>query len=136
MAEESQEQPKEEAKAEPVKLVKTAAQLKQEEMQQLGVQFFNDMESMLSSAERAAKKEENTIKAKADDLKKKSRDQVWKYVQSLTDKNLALIYEAYDSVKMVGNIPYEYTKYAIIQRFIERALQEGKPVTAPFQIQI
>lgn len=123
-----------EPKPEPIKLEKpalTPAQVRQQEIEQIGIPLFEDMESIVSAGALAAKKEEQTIKEKARLANQKARDLVWKYVSNMTDKNLALIYKSYDSVKMVGNLPYEYVKYAIIQRFIDRALEEGKPVTAP-----
>lgn len=114
-------------KPEPIKLEKKM-EITQDDILALGVPLYKDMEAIVRNGE-------NHSKNAAEKKKEEYRDKLWKYVSSLTDKNLAAIYRSYKTDKMVGKIEYEYVKYQIINRFTERAFGEAVSVLSPFQTQ-
>lgn len=125
--------PEPEKKPEPVKLEKVVPD--KDELRDMGTGLFADMEAIVRGGDKLAADSAEKVKAAIEKEKSKARDKVWKYVTCLTDKNLAAIYKSFDSTKMIGNLPYEYVKYAIIQRFCDRALEESQSVLQPFQNQ-
>lgn len=118
----------------PIKLTQVVTPTK-DQLAEMGVTLFQDLEAIVRTGEKTAKESAVKVKEALETERRKARDRVWKYVSALTDKNLAAIYKSYDPVKMVGNIPFEYVRYQIVQRFCERALGEAQSILQPFQAQ-
>ena len=122
-----------EKKPEPIKLEKVVPT--KDALLEMGTGLFADMTAIIRTGDKAGLDQANKVKEVIEKEKSKARDKVWKYACCLTDKNLAAIYKSYDPVKMAGNVPFEYVRYQIIQRFIDKALGESESILQPFQTQ-
>jgi hypothetical protein len=111
------EQPK------PVQLTKKVITGKQ--VEEMCAPLFKDMSNIVDSGNKLAEKK------KAD-----ARSLLWKYVQSLTDKNLAAVYWRYkDEPKMQNATAYDFVKHEICQRFSQKAFYGSSDFLQPFRVQ-
>lgn len=117
MSDETPEQPK------PIPLIKKAVTGKM--VEEMCAPLFRDMSNIVDSGNKLAEKKRSD-----------ARSLLWKYVQSLTDKNLAAIYWRYkDDTKTQNTTQYDFVKHEMCQRFALRVFHGGEDFLQPFRVQ-